>query len=99
MKFFTLGHLAHAALSRTAGRGAAMKQYSGLRANKADEGLRAADLDYRPWQAGDVVRKLVPYGASDSDRLFVAVESKSNVVGRVVSVKRSADETEYGRRV
>ncbi|KAF4756811.1 hypothetical protein FOZ63_020315, partial [Perkinsus olseni] len=95
MKFFTLGHLAHAALSRTAGRGAAMKQHSGLRANKADEALRAADLEYRPWQAGDVVRKLVPYGASDSDRLFVAVESKSNVVGRVVSVKRSADETEF----
>ncbi|KAF4712356.1 hypothetical protein FOZ62_020745, partial [Perkinsus olseni] len=77
MKFFILGHLAHAALCRTAGRGTAMKQHSGPTANKADEGLRAADLEYRPWQPGDVVRKLVPYEASGSDRLFVAVESKS----------------------
>ncbi|KAF4708976.1 hypothetical protein FOZ62_023775, partial [Perkinsus olseni] len=69
MKIFTLGHLAHAALTRTAGRGAAMKQHSGLRANKADEALRAAEL------------------------------GRPKVVGRVVSVKRSADETEYGRRV
>ncbi|KAF4735531.1 hypothetical protein FOZ63_032023 [Perkinsus olseni] len=87
MRLFILGHLAHVVLCRTAGREAALRQHSGLRVNEEDE-----VLEYRPW---DVIDKTMPYEPSGSDRLFVAVNSKGNVVGREESIKRSQDESEY----
>ncbi|KAF4716696.1 hypothetical protein FOZ62_017081, partial [Perkinsus olseni] len=58
-------------------------------ANAADEALGAAGLEYRPWQAGDVIDKIIPYEPSVAlDRVFVAVNSKGvrkNVVGGVAS--------------
>ncbi|KAF4736461.1 hypothetical protein FOZ62_020398 [Perkinsus olseni] len=92
MRLFIFGCLSSVALCRTARRGATMEQE---RPNEAEEGLTAADLEYRPWQRGDA-RYGRPFEPPDPDRLFVAADPKAasgyNVVGRVESELEFTDE-------